>query len=150
MRFSFPIAVILALAACNSEPIMAPERGEVDISDFDIPGLDEGQGVEAIRTNAADGGPPHGTFKITTQYDDVFFEEVRADGTFVSKAEDGRVVETGTWRLGPGNQFCSMGGGSGATEVCFVENVDENGVWTSYDPELDEASTIERMAPQEP
>ena len=148
LRIPVLIVAVLALSACDGA-MSSSRKGEIDLNGFEIPRSGQRAPITAedgVRTTAADGGPPHGQFKITTQYGDVFYEDVREDGTFVSHASDGRVVETGTWSLGSGGRFCSKGGGPESTEVCFIEGLDANGVWTSYDPDLGETSTIERIA----
>lgn len=148
MRGLILSAVVLVLSACDGAGVES-RKGEIDLNGFEIPrsgkGPPIGGGDAQMVTTAADGGTPYGKFKITTQYGDVFYEEVREDGTFTSRVSDGRVVETGTWSLEPDGRFCSKGAGAQSEEVCFQENVDANGVWTSYDPGLDETSTIERV-----
>ncbi len=151
MRKRILMVAIFALGACDGAT-GSSRKGEIDLNGFEIPRPGQQPAIaveEGVRTTAADGGPPHGQFKITTQYGDIFYEDVREDGTFTSRASDGRVVETGTWSLASGNRFCSKGAGAESEEVCFVESIAEDGVWTSYDPGFNETSTIERISPRQ-
>ncbi len=92
---------------------------------------------------AADGQPAIGNYKVTTSEGEVIMEEVRADGTYVGTA-NGEVVETGRWEQKSPEQYCYTNDEEGAVKQCNTEEVDENGVWTSRDPEGN-VSTVERV-----
>jgi hypothetical protein len=92
---------------------------------------------------AADGQPAVGNYRVTTADGEVLMEEVRADGTYVATI-DGEVVETGVWEQKSPEEYCYTKDEEGATQQCNIEGIDEQGVWTSRDPE-GKVATVERV-----
>lgn len=126
------VAAFAALAACSQ-----PETAE----EADAPA----EAVEAAPANiAADGGPSVGMYKVTAADGSVTMEDVRADGTYVSTAADGK-ESTGKWEQKSPELYCVTSDEEGATQTCYEEKVDENGVYTSKDPNTGEVSTVERV-----
>ncbi len=125
------VSAIAALAACS--PAETTEEAEV-------PAV----AAEPVATTAADGGPSTGTFKITRPDGKVMMEDIRPDGTWTSTTE-GEESTTGTWEQKSPESFCSTDDVEGAVQKCYSESVDENGVWTSVDPDDGEISTVERV-----
>jgi len=127
-KFAF-IAVLGALAACTPEAETPTESAVEDTA--------------AVIT-AADGGTPYGTFRITESDGKVFMEDIREDGTWTSTAADGAVT-TGTWEQKSANLYCTTKDEEGAKQVCHEETIDENGVWTSTNPDDGTVVTVERV-----
>jgi hypothetical protein len=128
------VAALATVAACNqSEPAPAPEAANEAAAAAE----------PAAAVLAADGQSATGTYKVTTAEGEVVMEEVRADGTYVDTV-DGKVVETGRWVQKSPEQYCYTKDEEGATEVCNVEKVDANGVWTSTGPD-GKVAKVERV-----
>jgi hypothetical protein len=127
-RYIF-VGALASLAACSqSEP--PPEvTAEVE--------------APAAQALAADGQPAVGTYRVTTADGEVLMEEVRADGTYVATI-DGEVVETGRWEQRSPEEYCYTKDEEGATQQCNTEGIDDQGVWTSRDPE-GKVATVERV-----
>lgn len=124
------VAAFAALAAC-SQPETA-EKAEAAPS-------------EAAPANiAADGLPSVGMYKVTAADGAVTMEDVRADGTYVSTAADG-TASTGKWEQKSPELYCATPDEEGATQTCYEESVDANGVYTSKNPNTGEVSTVERV-----
>jgi len=128
-------AALAAVAACSEADTQTEPTEDV--------AMPEAQVLPETQALAADGQPAAGNYKVTTSEGVVIMEELRADGTYVGMV-DGEVVETGTWVQKSPEQYCYTEDEEGATEQCNTEGVDENGVWTSTDPEGNVA-TVERI-----
>ncbi len=129
MKKIIAVAAIAAVAACSQADTSEAEMTE--------------EVVEApAEATAADGGTPHGTFKVTLADGSVLTEEVREDGTYTSTSDSGE-TRSGTWTQKDGS-YCTTSDDEDATERCHTESVDENGVWTSVDPD-GETATVERV-----
>jgi len=126
------IAVCAALAACGDTTSDAPVEAVIE---------------ETTAATGADGGPSHGTFKITRANGEVITELLSEDGTFTATDAEGQVT-TGTWEQKSPNEYCSKGDDEEEMK-CFSETVNEEGVWTSTDPEDGEVSTVERVVEEE-
>lgn len=123
------LAAVAVLAAC-SKPAPAPEA-------------DASATPEAAATNiAADGKPSVGTYKVTNPKGEVFMDEVKADGTYVT-TKDGKVVETGKWEQKSPALYCYTKDEKDAMQECSEEKV-ENGVYTSKNPK-GEVFTVVRV-----
>lgn len=126
------VTVFAALAACSQ-----PETAE----EAEAPA----ETTEAVPANiAADGLPSVGMYKVTAADGSVTMEDVRADGTYVSTAADGK-ESTGKWEQKSPDSYCVTPDEAGATQKCYEEAVDANGVYTSKDPDTGEVSTVERV-----
>jgi len=128
-------AALAAVAACSEADTQTEPTEDVVMA--------EAQALPETQSLAADGQPAAGNYKVTTSEGVVIMEELRADGTYVGMV-DGEVVETGTWVQKSPEHYCYTEDEEGATEQCNTEGVDENGVWTSTDPEGNVA-TVERI-----
>lgn len=93
---------------------------------------------------AADGQPTPGNYKVTLGNGSVIMEEVRADGTYTATMEDGS-TESGKWEQKTPELYCTTSDEEGAEQTCNEEMIDENGVWTSKDPETGESAVVERV-----
>lgn len=97
---------------------------------------------------AADGQPPAGKYRVTSSEGEVFEEELLPDGTYVS-TQNGEVVETGTWDQKTPNEYCYtvdaeyVEEGETGGERCNTEQVGDDGVWTSTNPD-GETAVVER------
>jgi len=128
------VAALASFAACTPK---AEEATEADAA---------AEPTEAAAaTTAADGGPSTGTFKVTHADGSVITAEVKADGTYTVTDADGKVTETGKWEQKSPELWCETSDAEGATQVCYEEKVDENGVYTSKDPNTGEVSTVVRV-----
>lgn len=124
----------IALAACNSAEDAATDEAAT-----------EEAVVEEVASTAADGGPSAGTYEVTDADGTVNTYVANEDGTFVFSNADGEQIATGTWRQDGPNRWCDTA--EGEEEECYIESVDENGVYNSVnenDPE--ETSTIVRIS----
>lgn len=131
------VASALALAACSQ--------------------AEESEAVEAVETTAAeeigpvgaDGNPTPGMYRVTTQSGEVYMEEVKADGTYVT-TKDGEVTETGTWSQPSPDQYCTtvdeayIDEDDDGSEKCNSEQIGEDGVWTSVNAD-GETAIVERV-----
>ncbi len=99
--------------------------------------------TEVVATTAADGGPSTGTFTVTNAAGEVSTEVLAEDGTYTSTDAAGEVT-TGVWEQKSPNEFCANS--SEKEEMtCYAEAVNEDGVWTSTDPDDGEVSTVVRV-----
>ncbi len=130
MKKIIAVATLAALAACSP----AEDAAEAEAPDA---------AAEEAMVMAADGGAPYGTFKITNAEGAVLTEVINEDGTFTSTDEAGETT-TGTWAQKPG-EFCTTVDAEGAEEQCFAETVNDEGQWTSVDPDDGEVSIVERV-----
>ncbi|MBD2842481.1 hypothetical protein [Erythrobacter rubeus] len=138
MRNIALLAALAAVAACS------PAETEETVA-ADAAAVDKTEAV--AETTAADGGPSHGTFRITQADGDVIIEELAEDGTFTATDQDGEVT-TGTYEQRSPNEFCSKDDDE-AEMKCYAEEVNAEGVWTSTDPDDGETSTVERVTDEE-
>ncbi len=129
------VAAIAALTACNQqEAAPAPEAAEEAAA---------ATPTTVAEVMAADGKSPVGAYRITTAEGEEFMEDVKADGTYV-QTKDGEVVETGKWEQKTPSSYCYTSDEEGSKQECNTEQVDENGVWTTVNPE-GETSTVARV-----
>ncbi len=125
-------AACASLAACSPSDTAEEAAAPADTAEV------------AAEVTAADGGPPFGMYKVTSADGKVSMEDIRADGTYVSTSE-GEEPKTGKWEQKAPDSFCATPDEEGAVQKCYAESVDENGVWTSVDPDDGKASTVERV-----
>lgn len=126
------VAGIAALAACSQPD--APTDAE--------PTEEVAQAPENI---AADGLPSAGTYRVTHPDGSVTVSDVREDGTYSATDAEGNVIETGKWEQKSPELYCETPDAEGATQVCYEESIDENGVYISKNPVTGETSTVERV-----
>ena len=136
MRIFLIAASALAITACS-------QAEEADPADTTEPAAAEVSGPVAI-----DGNPSAGMYRVTTEEGEVYMEDAKPDGTYVT-TKDGEVVETGTWEQPSPDQWCSqvdeeyIDEEEDGTRKCNTEQIDENGVWTSVNSE-GKTAVIER------
>lgn len=134
MKYIALAAALVAVSACSpAEPEDAAGADTMAVEDTAI--------VEA--SMAADGMPTPGTYEVTNSAGDVTTEVLNEDGTYMSTYADG-TVETGNWEQRSPAEFCAQAE-SAEEMTCFAESVDENGVWSSIDPNDGEVSTVVRV-----
>ena len=132
MKRIIVIAALATVAAC-SEPAPAPEAA-----------TEAAAPAAAAETLAADGKPSHGTFKVTRDAG-TYTVEVKPDGTYAVTSAEGKVEETGKWEQKSQESYCETADKEGAKQKCFVEKVDDKGVYTSTDPETGDVATVVRV-----
>ena len=131
MKKILVLSALAGLAACSPAETTTEAEAPTEV-------------VEApVATTAADGGPSTGAFKITDADGKVTMEEIRADGTYTSTTE-GEAAKTGRWEQKSPESYCTTEDEEGAVQKCHTETIDENGVWTSTDPD-GEVVTVERV-----
>lgn len=130
MKYLFPVAALAVLAACSAGEADAPAEAEAP--------------AEAAVPMAADGQPTAGTYRVTNAEGATSTEVLLEDGTFTSTAADGTET-TGTWEQKTPAIFCVTMNEEGAEQACYDEAVDEDGVWTSTNPEDGATSIVERI-----
>lgn len=127
------VAAMAALTACNQqEAAPAPEA---------TPDAAVATPTAAAEVMAADGKSPVGTYQVTASDGRIFTEEVKADGTYV-QTENGAVVETGRWEQKAPNTYCTTKDEEGAEQRCNIESIDDQGVWSSVDPDGKTATVV--------
>lgn len=138
MKRMIVVAALATLAACSQGE---RERGEGDET---AAATAPAAATAAATVMAADGKSPVGTFEVTASDGQKFTEEVKADGTYVQKDKDGKVVETGKWAQKSTDTYCYTPDKEGAKEECNKEQVDDKGVWTSVNP-AGKTATVKRV-----
>ena len=132
MRFPIPFAALLALAAC------APETTPDEIVSESAPDSD-------APVMAADGGTPEGRYRAVDETGAVLIEELRPDGTYTFTDEEGTVLEEGDYVQKSSAELCFTALTEGAVEKCYAEEIGEDGVWRTTDPETGAVAVIERI-----
>lgn len=127
------VAALATVAACNQADTTAEPAATEEAADA------------AVATTAADGGPSTGTFKVTLQDGSEITAEVKLDGTYSVTDASGAVTDTGKWEQKSPELYCETSDKEGSTQVCYEEKVDENGVYTSKNPNTGEVATVVRV-----
>ncbi len=133
------VASLAVLAGCSQA-----EDGEATAEPAEV------AVAEPAPALAADGRPAPGNYRITTAEGMVFMEEVKPDGTYIQTDEDGQVVETGLWDQRSPEQYCYtvdaayVDEDTPADQQCNTEQVGDDGVWSTTNPE-GETATVERV-----
>ncbi|RGP40059.1 hypothetical protein BPTFM16_00335 [Altererythrobacter insulae] len=104
-----------------------------------------GQPSEPSLTVAVDGLPSAASYRAVDETGFVLLEDLREDGTYVFKSEDGDILETGTYDQKSPDELCFTSDEEGATEKCYDEEVDADGKWISTDRETGVKATITRI-----
>jgi len=127
------VAALTLVAACSQEPA-AP----------DTDATPEAVATE-VATLAADGKPSTGKFEVTMADGTKVTVDVKPDGTYSAVGADGATVDTGKWEQKSPELYCETSDEEGATQKCYSEKVDENGVYTSTDPDTGDVATVVRL-----
>ncbi|UOR15517.1 hypothetical protein [Qipengyuania aquimaris] len=137
MRNLLIVASALAIAACSQAEEAEPVVETTEAAE-----------TEAV-TLAADGAETPGMYRVTTEAGDVYMEEVKADGTYVT-TKDGEVTETGKWEQPSPDQYCTtideayISEDDDGSRKCNTEQIGEDGVWTSVN-DKGETAIVERV-----
>jgi len=121
----------LTLAACGQEPAIESS-------------IDEAVN-EATPALAADGGPSVGQYRATDDSGMVLMEELRADGTYTFSGEGGVIIEEGRYDQKTPAQLCFTANADDAVEKCYDEEVGEDGIWRTTDPDTGVIAVVERL-----
>lgn len=138
MKYIAIVAALGMISACS--PAETDDTSSADTTSVE-------DSAVLAETTAADGGPSHGTFRITQADGDVITEKLAEDGTFTATDQDGEVT-TGTYEQKSPNEFCAKDDDEEKMK-CYVEEVNADGVWTSTDPDDGEVSTVERITDED-
>ena len=129
---NFAIAIACtALVACNT--------GAGDSAES------EQAAPDAAPVMAADGALPEGRYRAVSESGVVLIEELRADGTYAFSDEAGAVFEEGTYEQRSPERLCFIASTQGAEEICYAEEIGDDGVWRTTDPNTGEVSVVERI-----
>ena len=102
---------------------------------------------DAMPMLSADGNPPPGRYKAISEDDGtLIYEELRPDGTYVLSNAGGVPLEEGRWTQRSPEALCLRADRETADEICYVEQVGEDGVWRSTHPQTGAVSRIERIS----
>lgn len=94
---------------------------------------------------AADGRPAEGFYRAVDETGLVLIEELRSDGTYVFTDADGELIEEGTYVQKTPQLPCFTPKAERAVEKCYMDEVGEDGVWRTTDPDTGIVSVIERI-----
>ena len=133
LRLIVGIAGLTALAACGGE--MEEEVGAASVSDI----------AEPEASMAADGKPAEGFYRAVDETGFVLIEELREDGAYLFTDADGNTIEEGTYVQKTPQLPCFTPNGEGAVEKCYIDEMGEDGIWRTTDPDTGVVSVIERI-----
>ena len=126
------LAALAALGACG-------EGGPVDEAAERI--VDD-----AMPMLAADGNPAPGRYRAISEDDGtLIYEELKPDGTYRFSDSAAISLEEGRWEQKSPETLCFTANRETANEVCYREEIGEDGVWRSTHPETGAVSRIERI-----
>lgn len=95
---------------------------------------------------AADGAPPEGRYRATSETGVVLLEDLRPDGTYIFTDETGEIVEEGRFEQKSPESPCFAPNGEGMAEKCYADAIGEDGIWRTTDPDTGEVWVLERIA----
>lgn len=85
-----------------------------------------------------DGKPVVGFYNLTNPEGVTSKVEIRSDGVVVFETPEGQRL--GEWRIDNNGSYCS--GPKDGPETCYIEEISEDGVWTSAPIAYPEAKSI--------
>lgn len=135
MRMAMIAALAVTVAGCSGAPNDA--GGKVEGNEGDSPVLAE--------TIAADGNPSPGLYRATADDGSILIEELLEDGSYTFRDSEGTLLEAGQWKQKSPEELCFTADAEGADEVCYDEEMGEDGVWRSTDPKSGIVAIIERL-----
>lgn len=127
------LAGVTALAACGGETAQEVDAEPVSTA------------VEPEASMAADGKPAEGFYRAVDETGFFLIEELREDGTYLFTDADGNTIEQGTYVQKKPQLPCFTPQGEGAVEKCYLDDMGEDGVWRTTDPDTGVVSVIERI-----
>ncbi|MXO58012.1 hypothetical protein GRI89_00435 [Altererythrobacter salegens] len=128
------VAALAAIAACSDQSA-APDTNATP----------EATPTTEAMTLAADGKPSTGSFEVTMADGNKITVDVKPDGTYSAVGPDGAVADTGKWVQRSPEFYCETSDKEGSVQKCYTEKVDENGVYTSTDPDTGDVATVVRL-----
>ena len=136
MKTALLATVIVCLAACGNE---AETETSSDTNTSK---------TTATETVAADGAPSVGSYRAVDQNGSVLIEELLEDGTYVFADEAGSTIEEGNWTQKSPSELCFLANSDDADEICYLEEISDDGTWISTNSQTGETATIERLESQ--
>ncbi|MEP0391649.1 MAG: hypothetical protein ABJ205_04160 [Erythrobacter sp.] len=94
---------------------------------------------------AADGAPPEGRYRATSDTGVVLLEDLRPDGTYIFTDEAGEIAEEGRFEQKSPETPCFTPDVEGAKEKCYVDAIGEDSIWRTTDPDTSEVWVLERI-----
>lgn len=94
---------------------------------------------------AADGKPAPGRYRAVDETGFILIEELREDGTYLFTDANGNSIEEGTYVQKTPQLPCLTPKGEGAAEKCYLDEMGEDGVWRTTDPDTGVVAVIERI-----
>ncbi|MEP3420433.1 MAG: hypothetical protein ABJN35_01750 [Erythrobacter sp.] len=140
MKIALLAAAIVCLAACGNET-------KTDTSS-DASTPESSATATGTATVAADGAPSVGSYRAVDQNGFVLIEELLEDGTYVFSDETGSTIEQGNWTQKSPSELCFLANSEGADEICYLEEISDDGIWLSTNSQTGETATIERLESQ--
>lgn len=125
----------IALSACGAY------TGTVE------PEQEQSEQLTTAPVMAADGAPPEGFYRATSDTGVVLFEELGVDGTYSFTDEAGEVVEEGAFEQKSPESPCFTSNAEGAATKCYTDEIGEDGIWRTTDPDTGEVWVLERIDP---
>ena len=102
-----------------------------------------------VPSAAADGKPAEGFYRAVDGTGFVLIEELREDGTYLFTDADGNSIEEGTYLQKTPQLPCFTPNTDGAVEKCYLDEIGEDGIWRTTDPDSGVVSVIERIEPEQ-
>lgn len=136
MKTALLVAAIVTLAACGNA------------TETDVASETNVSKTTASETVAADGAPSVGSYRAVDQNGVVLIEELLEDGTYVFADETGSTIEEGNWTQKSQSELCFLANSDGADEICYLEEISDDGTWISTNSQTGETATIERLESQ--
>lgn len=125
------VSTMLIVSAC----------GQAEVLDNPVEAVVE----EAMPMLAADGKPAPGRYRAVDETGFVLIEELREDGTYLFTDGDGNLVEEGTYVQKTPQLPCFTPNTDRAVEKCYNDELGEDGVWRTTDPDTGVVAVIERV-----
>lgn len=134
--------VIRSMIGLNGLAMLAACGAETGVQVDDAPVSNP---AELEASLAADGQPAEGFYRAVDETGFVLIEELRNDGTYVFTDADGKLIEEGTYVQKTPQLPCFTPKAEGAVEKCHLDEIGEDGVWRTTDPDTGIVSVIERI-----
>lgn len=136
MRFIKAIvgfAGLFSLTACGGEASLDVDAAPVSAAS------------EPEASMAADGKAAEGLYRAVDETGFVVIEELREDGTYSFTDSEGNSIEEGTYVQKTPQLPCFTPEAERAVEKCYLDEIGEDGIWRTTDPDTGVVSVIERI-----